>query len=121
MVLAAILANMPLTTKTMKSAQNINTALAIFGLSLCVAACDTQPSSTDPYTSRIETYPDNWEPRTFKCLKYDHIPDFTLGYYSNPNENELALLCSCIDKAFPARFGEKIKLCTKDERTDTGQ
>jgi hypothetical protein len=99
----------------------------------------------DPYSSDIESYTENWEPRFFQCLKYDYIPEFTLGYYSDPREDEIELLCSCIDKnieknwvrdtgrklkkgeevtnilyreGFPARLGEKIKFCTKDARRD---
>jgi len=100
---------------------------------------------SDPYSSNKESYPDNWEPRVIQCLKYDYIPDFTLGYYSDPREDEIEFLCSCIDKnieyqwvkdtgrkfkngeevtniihkgGFPTRLGEKIKFCTKDARRD---
>ena len=99
----------------------------------------------DPYSSDIESYTENWEPREFQCLQHDYIPNFTLGYYSNPTDNEIEKLCACIDKnvthgwvretgrkfksgeevtsilyreGFPARLGEKIKFCTKDARRD---
>jgi hypothetical protein len=102
----------------------------------------------DPYSSDLESYPENWEPRVIKCEKYDHIPDFTLGYYSDPQEDEIELLCSCIDRniqkdwvrdtgrklkggeevtnvlyknGFLSWVGEKIRICTKDARREGGQ
>lgn len=54
-------------------------------------------TTKDPYSSKVVSYPANWEGRTFSCSAYNHIPDFSLGYYSDPSETEVTQLCSCLN------------------------
>lgn len=76
----------------------------LFAWNACDRAEDPVPDTAPPgpYTSNIETYPADWEPRTFHCKtvgnQFDWIPGFTMEVYSDPSESEFEELCACIDE-----------------------
>jgi hypothetical protein len=42
-----------------------------------------------------DTDKDKWKPRTFQC-RSKPLPEFTLGYRSNPSDAQIDALCKCV-------------------------
>ncbi len=75
----------------------IYAVISIFIFTTSVGAQTGTPAN-DPYSSNPENYPSDWKPREFQCKNLDYIPDFSLGHYSDPNDDEIEELCECIDE-----------------------
>jgi hypothetical protein len=125
----------------------VKSIIHVFALVVCFSIsgyAQAQGSLNSPYAKDISSYPKDWKGREFICAefnqKYDWIPEFTLGPYSDPNNSELKELCRCIDKdspswvkdtsrkmknkdevswmykrGFPSSFGGSMRLCTENK------
>jgi len=119
----------------------------VFALVVCFSTIgypQAQAAKNGPYSKNISSYSEDWKGRSFKCAefgkKYDWIPEFTLGPYSNPDNSELKALCDCIDedssswvkdtgrklknkeevswiykRGFPSSFGSSMRSCVKNK------